>query len=138
VLAVTLFLLILFLSLLLRLIPQNTRDYLLPENSLNIDNKSNIWLVLLFSLVTGYKEELFFRSYLLTRFRQLGLHTRSAVIIGSLLFAILHLYEGLFGFLFAGIVAVYFSLIYLKTKSLNLIVISHALYNAAMILLSSV
>ena len=135
VLAATLFIFIFLLSLLLQLIPEKNRNFILPENPLIIQDKSNIFLVILFSLVTGYKEELFFRSYLLTRLRQLGIRTLPAVITGSLLFAILHLYEGLFGFLFAGIAAVYFSIIYIKTKSLNLIALSHAIFNAAMILL---
>lgn len=137
-LAITLFFFIALLSLLLQLLPGSVRDFVMPENPLVIKDKANFLLVVVFSLVTGYKEELFFRSYLLTRFRQWGVPLKAALVFSALLFALLHLYEGLLGFVFAGIVAVFFSLVYIKTKSLHLIAISHGIFNAAMIILSQI
>jgi hypothetical protein len=90
-------------------------------------------LVLAFSLVTGYREELFFRSYLLTRFAQAGLHPALSVTASSLLFAAGHAYQGPTGFAVAMLMGVYFALVFLRMRNLHRLAWAHGLYNAVIL-----
>jgi membrane protease YdiL (CAAX protease family) len=91
-------------------------------------------LALLFSLVSGYREELFFRSYLLTRLAQAGLHPALAVAASSLLFAAGHAYQGPAGFAVALVMGVYFALVFLRMRNLHRLAWAHGLYNAVVLL----
>jgi len=91
---------------------------------------------LLFSLVTGYREELFFRAYLLTRFTGLGAGPFPAVFLSSLLFAGGHLYQGPAGFSVALLQGCYFSLLFLRCRNLHRLAWAHGLYNALILLVS--
>jgi membrane protease YdiL (CAAX protease family) len=86
-------------------------------------------LALGFCLVTGYREELFFRSYLLTRFAQAGLHPGLAVAASSLLFAAGHVYQGPTGFAVALLMGLYFALVFLRMRNLHRLAWAHGLYN---------
>ena len=90
-------------------------------------------MAVLFSLLAGYREELFFRSYLLVRFAQIGLHPAAAIAASSLLFACGHLYQGPFGFSVALLLGVYFALAFLRLRNLHRVAWAHALYNAAVL-----
>ena len=79
---------------------------LLPDNNFNnAAELSKIFvpipLLLLFSLATGYKEEIFFRSYLLTVFTNAGVKFSTIALISTCLFALLHSYGGIVGVLIA-------------------------------------
>jgi membrane protease YdiL (CAAX protease family) len=91
-------------------------------------------LALLFSLVTGYREELFYRAYLLTRLGQAGLPSVLAAAASSLLFAAGHAYQGPTGFIVALLMGVYFALLFLRLRNLHRLAWAHALYNAAVLL----
>ena len=91
-------------------------------------------LALLFSLVTGYREELFYRAYLLTRLGQAGLPSSLAVAASSLLFAAGHAYQGPTGFAVALLMGVYFALVFLRLRNLHCLAWAHALYNMAVLL----
>lgn len=132
--ALALFVLIMIISTLVQLLPEGLQEFLYPESEIRFEGRSNGPIILLFSLTTGYREELFFRSYLLTRFRQLGIPIRKAVVIGAILFGLMHLYQGLFGFILTSLIAVYLSIVFLKTRSLNMIALAHALFNALQLL----
>jgi membrane protease YdiL (CAAX protease family) len=93
-------------------------------------------LALLFSLVIGYREELFYRAYLLTRLGQAGLPSALAVAASSLLFAAGHAYQGPTGLAVALIMGLYFSLVFLRLRNLHLLAWSHALYNAGVLLIT--
>jgi membrane protease YdiL (CAAX protease family) len=86
-------------------------------------------LALAFSVVGAYREELFFRSYLLTRLGQLGVPAAWAAAASTALFALGHWYEGLLGLAVAGLLGIYFSVIFLRTRNLHTIALAHALYN---------
>ncbi len=91
-------------------------------------------LALLFSLVTGYREELFYRAYLLTRLGQAGLPPSLAVAASSLLFAAGHAYQGPTGLAVALLMGVYFALVFLRLRNLHRLAWAHALYNMAVLL----
>jgi membrane protease YdiL (CAAX protease family) len=54
-------------------------------------------LALAFGLTAGYREELYFRAYLLGRFEQAGIPRAAGVAASTALFALGHLYEGVLG-----------------------------------------
>ena len=91
-------------------------------------------LALLFSLATGYREELFYRAYLLTRLAQAGVPSALAVAASSLLFAAGHAYQGPTGFAVALLMGVYFALVFLRLRNLHCLAWAHALYNTAVLL----
>jgi hypothetical protein len=94
-------------------------------------------LLLLSTLVIGYREELFFRAYLIARFEELGLSRPLVVAASSLLFAAGHLYQGVGAAILAAVMGVYFALAFFRRRNLHAIAIGHALYNAGVLVLSS-
>jgi membrane protease YdiL (CAAX protease family) len=83
----------------------------------------------LVSFFTGLYEELFFRVYLFTRFRESGHSHIRAAAVSIFLFAILHLYQGIGGFLAAGLIGSLFQYFYIKEKRFWPIALGHGLYN---------
>lgn len=93
-------------------------------------------LALVFGLTAGYREELFFRAYLLGRFEQAGIPRAAGVAASVSLFAVGHLYEGVLGVALALVLGLYFSLVYLRSRSLHVPAVAHGLFNAALLALS--
>ena len=87
-------------------------------------------LALVFAVVTGYREELFFRGYLITRFTEMGIPATAAAGVGALLFALGHTYQGSGGFAAALILGVLFGLLFVRRRNLHRLAVAHALYNA--------
>ncbi len=88
-------------------------------------------------IVTGYREELFFRSYLITRLRSAGIGAVPAVATSVFLFSIGHLYQGLLGFFVTIILGLFFSILYLYTGKLHTAAIGHAGYNILALYISN-
>ena len=130
------FVLLIVLGLILSLIPAADRSFLSSGFRWKLDNPRLIPLVLVFCLVVGYREELFFRSYLLTRLSHL--HIPPAVCIGmsTLLFAAGHAYQGVAGLIVALIQGLYFAILFLRLKNIHPLAIAHALYNASVLVVS--
>jgi membrane protease YdiL (CAAX protease family) len=95
-------------------------------------------LALAFGLTAGYREELYFRAYLLGRFEQTGIPRAAGVAVSTALFALGHLYEGVLGVALAIIMGLYFSLVYLRSRSLHVPAVAHGLFNAALLALGLV
>jgi len=92
------------------------------------------WLALAWG-VGAFCEELFFRGYLLSRLEQvfhshpLGLAV--AVVGQEVVFGCLHLYNGLFGFMFAATSAVLFAMGYLVAgRNLWPTIVVHGVWNS--------
>jgi membrane protease YdiL (CAAX protease family) len=111
------------------LLPQEMIDEISNAYSWEILKPIPVWLILLFALITGYWEELFFRAYLLTRFEQLQIPLRYSLILSALVFMMGHLYMGFMGLLIAAVMGTGLCLLFLKTKSLHVIALTHAFYN---------
>ena len=97
------------------------------------------WLLIsmFFCLVTGYREELFYRAYLLTRFSELGLAAPLAVAASSILFAFGHMYQGIGGVAYALVQGVVFSFVFLRKKNLHTLAAAHAIYNFCILIIGS-
>ncbi len=86
-------------------------------------------LVLITSLVTGYREEMFFRSYLITRFEGLSVPIAGRLLLPSVLFALGHVYQGITAAVITFCIGFYLSVLFLKFKDLHMLAIGHGLYN---------
>ncbi|MFP4364015.1 MAG: CPBP family intramembrane glutamic endopeptidase [Spirochaetia bacterium] len=89
------------------------------------------------SLLTGYSEELFFRSYLLTYLEKMKITKPVSILFSSLLFGVGHLYQGLLGGITTFLLGLTFAVIFFYYKrDLHLIALIHGFYNSAVLLLT--
>jgi len=130
------FLLLTVLGLILSLIPAADRSILSSGFRWKLDNPRLIPLVLLFCLVVGYREELFFRSYFLTRLSQLHIPAAVGIGMSTLLFAAGHAYQGVSGLIVALIQGLYFAILFILLKNIHPLAIAHALYNTSVLIVS--
>jgi hypothetical protein len=101
----------------------------------NLHTAWELPLALAFGLAAGYREELYFRAYLLGRFEQTGVPRAAGVAASTALFALGHLYEGILGIALALVMGVYFSFVYLRSRSLHVPAVAHGLFNTALLAL---
>ena len=94
-------------------------------------------LVVLSSMAVGYREEIFYRAYMIARGDDLNLHP--AIVVGgsSLLFAAGHLYQGWVGFIVSFVIGATFGAVFAWRRSLHGIAIAHGLYNTLVLLTSA-
>jgi hypothetical protein len=85
--------------------------------------------IALLSLATGYREELFYRCYLVTRLAAMGVPASVAVIAAALVYAVGHAYEGPLAILLALAQGGAFGALLLRGASLHALALAHALYN---------
>ncbi len=127
------FALLLIIGLILALLPWGAEAVFSEGFRWKLRDPRLIPVVLLFCLVTGYREELFFRSYLLTRFSRLSLPVAAGIGMSTLLFASGHVYQGLAGFAVAAVQGLYFSILFVRLKNIHPLAIAHGLYNATVL-----
>jgi len=130
------FALLALLAVILMMLPSAGRSLFTTGFRWKLESPRLIPLVLLFCLVTGYREELFFRSYLLTRFRQLQLPVFLGIGMSTLLFAAGHVYQGVAGLAIALIQGLYFSILFVRFKNIHPLAIAHGLYNATILMIT--
>jgi membrane protease YdiL (CAAX protease family) len=95
------------------------------------------WGILVFSqLSTAYLEESFFRFYLLSKQKEMGIGPHRAILVSTLLFASCHIYEGPWGILNAVLSGIVLAFIFLRYRSLHGIALAHALYNILVYILA--
>ncbi len=92
-------------------------------------------LALVFGLTAGYREELYFRAYLMGRFEQAGIPATIGVAASTALFALGHVYEGPLGVAFAAVLGLFFALVFRRTRSLHACAAAHGLLNTALLAL---
>ena len=93
-------------------------------------------VALLFGLTAGYREEFFFRSYLLGRLGQLDISVAVAAVASTALFSLGHIYEGPLGVAIAAALGALFAAVYVRRPNLHVIAIAHGLYNPIVLWLS--
>lgn len=93
-------------------------------------------LVLVSSLAVGYCEELFFRVYLIRRLEQSGLPRLWALAAASLVFGGAHGLQGVLGLCLGTILGLWFGWRWLQGRNYHAIALGHAIYDAAVILIS--
>jgi membrane protease YdiL (CAAX protease family) len=85
------------------------------------------WLLLIFASCTnGFTEELVFRGYLIPRFERLLGSTARSVICTSVLFALLHVYQGPAGTLFTLLFGVLTAVVFVRFRRIWPVVYAHA------------
>ncbi|MFP4442768.1 MAG: CPBP family intramembrane glutamic endopeptidase [Spirochaetia bacterium] len=134
--AVGIFIILSILSLILLILPAESQEQISGGFRWEFTNYGVIPLMVLSSFVTGYREELFFRSYLIHRFEQIKLPVWGAVILSGLLFSIGHFYQGWAGFLVSFSIGLYFGALFVYRRNLHFLAAAHGLYNIAVLLLS--
>ena len=103
-----------------------------------LQSAAQIPLALLFGVTAGYREEFFFRSYLIGRLEEMGLQVPLAVAVSTALFSIGHVYEGLLAVAITAGLGVLLSVSWLRRRSLHVVAIAHGLYNTAVLCLGLV
>ena len=120
-------------GLLLALLPEQARRGLAGGFRWRLPDARLLPLAAAFSLLTGYREELFFRAYLLTRLGQAGLSPVAGVAASALLFACGHAYQGPAGLAVALALGVYFAVAFVRLRNLHRVAWAHGLYNLAVL-----
>jgi membrane protease YdiL (CAAX protease family) len=92
-------------------------------------------LALLFALTAGYREEFFFRAYLLTDLGELGVPLPLAAAASTALFSMGHLYEGPMGIAVSAALGALFCAAWIRRPSLHVIALAHGLFNTAVLAL---
>ncbi len=118
------------------LLPESMQETVKTGFRFRLTNAGLLPLALLSSLAIAYREEAFFRAYLLTRFEQLSLGPVSSVLLGAAAFSLGHIYQGFGGALIAFVLGVYLGWVYLKRRSVHVVAVAHALYNFAVLAIS--
>lgn len=136
VFAFGLYVLYFFLIIIISLLPEMMQEMMAAGFRWKLKNKLMIPFIFIFCLLTGYREELLFRSYIITRCSQFSIPVLYAIVISVFSFGILHLYEGIIGFLFAFFSGVFLSIIFVLKKNLHIIALSHGIFNFCALLLS--
>jgi membrane protease YdiL (CAAX protease family) len=88
-------------------------------------------LLLLSSMLTGYCEELFFRSYLMRRLGQAGIPRLWTAIISAILFGSGHGYQGIVGLVSGSLLGLFFAWRWTGSENIHEIAIGHGLFDAA-------
>jgi hypothetical protein len=117
-------------------LPSGLARYLSSGFRWRLASVSQIPLAVMFGLVAGYREEFFFRSYMLRRFDQLGFPLPLSVFVSTLLFCAGHVYQGPLGLATSAALGVLFACVYVRRRSLHVIAIAHGLYNTCVLCLS--
>jgi len=135
---VILLLLFFVFALLISLMPEAVRRAFAGGYRWRLDRPQLVPLALLFSLVVGYREEVFFRSYLLTRFVQMGASPALAVVFSTAVFSLGHIYQGWSGLVYAILHGIVFAVAFLNTRRLHVVAVAHGLYNFSVLLFGTV
>ena len=98
-----------------------------------LQRAAQVPLALLFGLTAGYREEFFFRSYMLGRLEELGMQVPAAVALSTAVFAMGHVYEGLLAIMITAGLGILLSVSWLRRRSLHVVAIAHGLYNTAVL-----
>ena len=86
-------------------------------------------LALAFVLISAYREELYFRAYLLTVLEEIATPPWLAVLTSALLFGLGHLYQGWLAAVTALLIGVGFALLYRHRPSVHRLAWAHAAFN---------
>jgi uncharacterized protein len=103
-----------------------------------LQGPAQIPLAVIFGLTAGYREEFFFRSYLLGRLEEAGVQVPVAVAASTILFSAGHVYEGALAVAVTAALGLVLSAAWLRRRSLHVVAIAHGAYNTLVLCLSLV
>lgn len=87
------------------------------------------WLVPLVAVFVGLHEEALFRGFILSRLRALCGSTIAAVLISTLIFGILHAYQGMIGVVQTGTVGLVLAVVAVRSRSIWPAILAHGIFN---------
>jgi membrane protease YdiL (CAAX protease family) len=103
-----------------------------PEG--NLSPASTLALYTGFSLASAYREELFYRAYLLGSCRQQSAPPAAAVAVSVVLFAWGHAYQGSVGMAAAALIGLFLAIAWSRGASVHALAWGHAAYNLGILL----
>lgn len=86
------------------------------------------------SVSVGYAEEMFFRFFMIDGLTSAGAPAAVAASLSVIVFALSHHAQGMYGILFAAVIAVLYTFLRLKRYGLHSLALGHALYDALILL----
>ena len=126
-----------FVALFLAL-PESLRSAAGQGYRWGLQGAAQIPVAVLFGLTAGYREEFFFRSYLLGRLDELGMPVPAAVAMSTAVFCLGHLYEGPLAIAVTAVLGVVLCVAWLRWRNLHVIAVAHGCYNALVLCLTLV
>ena len=93
-----------------------------------------IVLIVLTAISTGYREELYFRSHLYRALIRQGARRPAAAVLGSMVFALGHTYQGAYALIGALAMGLLLQLHFERFGKLHAIAVGHGMYNAIIML----
>jgi hypothetical protein len=123
-------------AILVLILPASVAKYLASGFRWRLGGPSQIPLAVAFGLVAGYREEFFFRAYMLKRLSQAGFPIPLCVALSTLIFCAGHGYQGPLGIATSAALGVLFAAVYLRRPSVHVIAVAHGLYNASVLCMS--
>ena len=126
---------LLLASLLVEALPEPAAGVLLRGARWRLDGVNQVPLAVAFVLLGAYREELYFRAYLLTLLEELATPPWIAVLAASLLFSAGHLYQGWLAAAVALLLGCGFAVLYRRRRSVHRLAWAHAAFNAAVLAL---
>lgn len=121
--------LLLAFGALLQLLPVEVEEQLKQGYRWELRDAIKLALAAPFLLLAAYREELFFRAFLITRMIDLRLPPWACVVVSSALFAAGHLYQGVFAVVASGVLGAYLAVLYLRGGGVHRVALGHALFN---------
>jgi len=109
--------------------PEKTGQYFINPVQWKITDAAIIPLVFITCICTGYREEAFFRSYMITFLTRKNLSPLFSILCSTILFSAGHGYQGFIGLAGTAVIGLFLSVMFIKTKNLHVIAIGHGLYN---------
>ena len=116
-------------SLLVGALPDPLREPFLRGYRWELQGAAQVPLALAFVLISAYREELYFRAYLLTVLEEIATPPWLAVLTSALLFGLGHLYQGWLAAVTALLIGVGFALLYRHRPSVHRLAWAHAAFN---------
>jgi membrane protease YdiL (CAAX protease family) len=107
-------------------------SHILPHvspSAFSHDSSSSWFSRISFIVAAATMEELIYRSYLITRLKELLGSAEWAIVISFILFGCIHIYRGTPGFISASAFGLILSIAFVRTKSVLPIAITHSLHN---------
>ena len=116
-------------SLLVGALPDPLREPFLRGYRWELQGAAQVPLALAFVVISAYREELYFRAYLLTVLEEIATPPWLAVLTSALLFGLGHLYQGWLAAVTALLIGVGFALLYRHRPSVHRLAWAHAAFN---------
>ena len=120
-------------SLLAGALPDPLRESLLRGYRWELQGVAQVPLALGFVLISAYREELYFRAYLLTVLEEVATPPWLAVLTSALLFGLGHLYQGWLATVTGLLIGAAFALLYRHRPSVHRLAWAHAAFNLAVL-----